>query len=189
MNVCAFWSWSKRRGGADFGSSPRGSIGPRLSSQRWRAGGVAAVEFALVLIPMTVLVFGAAEVGRMLYQQNSLTQAVHVGARYIGRQAALVNNADCSLQSAARWQSVRQEAAGLIVCGEPGMCGGRAPVVPGLTVGDVTISNPIRRAGACVIELEARTPFQPLFGESVVPLLQIPVPALNARIEERYIGY
>lgn len=43
--------------------------------------GVAAVELAVVMIPLVLLVFGVAEFGRALYQYNTLVKAVRDAAR------------------------------------------------------------------------------------------------------------
>ena len=49
------------------------------SPRRWR--GAALVEFALVLIPLLIIVLGISELGRALYQENTLAKSVAVGAR------------------------------------------------------------------------------------------------------------
>jgi Flp pilus assembly protein TadG len=51
----------------------------------------AAVEFALVLWPLLLLVLGAVDGGRMVWTQNSLQYAVEQAARYAG-----LNKAACS---------------------------------------------------------------------------------------------
>lgn len=59
--------------------------------------GVVAVEFALLIIPMLLMVFGVAEYGRAMYQYNTLVKATRDGARYLTTQAAGsgVNTAKC----------------------------------------------------------------------------------------------
>jgi len=39
--------------------------------------GVAAIEFALVLLPMLLLAFGVVEYGRAIYQYNTLARMFH----------------------------------------------------------------------------------------------------------------
>ena len=51
--------------------------------RRSRMRGIAAVEFALVLLPMTVLATGVAEFGRAIYQDETLTKATRNAARYL----------------------------------------------------------------------------------------------------------
>ena len=55
----------------------------RLPIRRSRMRGVAAVEFALVLMPMIVLATGVAEFGRAIYQYETLTKATRDAARYL----------------------------------------------------------------------------------------------------------
>lgn len=72
-----------------------------------KQGGVAAVEFALLIIPMLVMVFGITEYGRALYQYNTLVKATRDAARFlttvtagsgIGQAQCLVvyGNKECS---------------------------------------------------------------------------------------------
>ena len=55
----------------------------RLPIRRSRMRGVAAVEFALVLMPMIVLATGVAEFGRAIYQYETVTKATRDAARYL----------------------------------------------------------------------------------------------------------
>lgn len=61
----------------------RGSTGPgrlrRFVSDR---SGIAAVEFALVAPVLLMLVFGAIEIGRVLYEQQTLEEAARETARW-----------------------------------------------------------------------------------------------------------
>ena len=49
--------------------------------------GAAAVEFAIVAIPLVVLAFGITEVGRAIYSYNTLVKSVRDAARYLTAQA------------------------------------------------------------------------------------------------------
>lgn len=55
----------------------------KLPIRRSRMRGIAAVEFALVLMPMTVLATGVAEFGRAIYQYETLTKSTRNAARYL----------------------------------------------------------------------------------------------------------
>ncbi|KVC95486.1 TadE/TadG family type IV pilus assembly protein [Burkholderia ubonensis] len=55
----------------------------RSQLRRSRMRGVAAVEFAFVLIPLVLLVTGVAEFGRAIYQYESLTKSTRNAARYL----------------------------------------------------------------------------------------------------------
>lgn len=50
--------------------------------------GVAVVEFALVLVPLVLIVFGITEFGRELYQYNSVVKAARDATRFLSTQAA-----------------------------------------------------------------------------------------------------
>src|SRR5689334_15606105 len=64
----------------------------KLRGQRRR--GAAAVETAVIMIPLTMLLFGVFEYGRFLMDWNLLNNAAREGCRY-----ALVNNTDPSVVS------------------------------------------------------------------------------------------
>jgi len=155
------------------------------------------VELAIVIIPLVMIVFGITELGRALYQDNSLTKAVNIGARYIARQPDLLyppyaENNPCGVADSGRWSNVQGEAKNLIICGRRD-CSGEEPVVPGLVEDHITIGTPELVTGyggspACVIEVSARTPFSPIFGDVVIPFTSVGLFDLTARTEERYIG-
>ena len=58
----------------------------QINHQKQR--GVAAVEFALLIIPMLVMVFGITEYGRAMYQYNTLVKSTRDAARFLSTQAA-----------------------------------------------------------------------------------------------------
>lgn len=66
-------------------------IRKRRGLRRW---GATAVETALVMIPLTVVVFGIFEYGRLLMAWNLLNNAAREGCRY-----ALVNNTRSSINT------------------------------------------------------------------------------------------
>jgi Flp pilus assembly protein TadG len=45
--------------------------------------GVAAVEFGILIIPLTLMLFGLSEYGRAIYQYNTLVKATRDAARYL----------------------------------------------------------------------------------------------------------
>jgi Flp pilus assembly protein TadG len=73
-----------------------GHAGLRLSSD---IRGVAAVEFALILLPLLLMVLGIIDGGRMLWTQNSLQYAVEQAAR------CAVVNSKTTCSTAAQIQS------------------------------------------------------------------------------------
>jgi Flp pilus assembly protein TadG len=86
--------------------------------------GVAAIEFALLLIPLTILAFGITEYGRAMYQYNTIAKATRDAARYMSMQAP----GDAGAMAKAKCLVVFGKAA----------CSGN-PLVPGLTAQAVTI--------------------------------------------------
>jgi hypothetical protein len=48
-----------------------------------RQQGVAAVEFGILIIPLTLMLFGLTEYGRAIYQYNTLVKATRDAARYL----------------------------------------------------------------------------------------------------------
>ena len=65
--------------------------GRRLADAACDRGGASAVEFALVVIPLLVLVFGVIEVGRAMWTREALQQTAIAGARCMG-----VLNSNCA---------------------------------------------------------------------------------------------
>lgn len=89
--------------------------------------GVAAVEFALLLGPMLLLLFGITEYGRALFQYNTLAKAARDSARLLSQHSP--TDADYP-EAAARC---------LVVYGNSGCTG--ATLVPGLTTSMVAICD------------------------------------------------
>ena len=50
--------------------------------------GVAAVEFGILIIPLTLMLFGLTEYGRAIYQYNTLVKATRDATRYLTTVAA-----------------------------------------------------------------------------------------------------
>lgn len=107
----------------------------RVVAKQAAIRGAAAVEFALVLIPLVLLVFGVAEFGRALYQYNTLAKAVRDSARMLSQY----NPADADYPLA--------DAKCLAVYGKTGCSGSDVPLAPGLTTAMVVICNPVSSAG------------------------------------------
>jgi Flp pilus assembly protein TadG len=59
--------------------------------------GISAVEAALVMLPMTVFVFGVFEYGRLMMEWNLLNNAAREGCRY-----ALANNTSSTISSSVQ---------------------------------------------------------------------------------------
>jgi len=160
-------------------------------NKRKQERGAALVEFAIVVPLLLALMFGFAEIGRALYQQNTLTKAVIAGARYLARSNNTLNTPDCS--ATAIWSGYAAKAKNLVVYGATAGTG--AVLVPNLAIAGVSIShNRVTEDGidACVIRVSASFLFAGVNGDGkTVPaalLGVVPDITLNAAGEERYIG-
>jgi Flp pilus assembly protein TadG len=98
----------------------------RTLHPRHRSRGVAAVEFALLLAPMILMLFGATEFGRAIYTYNTLDKTVRDAVRHLSQHGP----GDAVIQGEARC---------LAVYGNTG-CTGTA-IAPGLTTDAVTLCD------------------------------------------------
>lgn len=161
-----------------------------MNSQHYRIfgrqGGTALVEFAIILPLLVILLFGFVELGRALYQENMLTKAVTTGARFISRVPEAVTD---TCQPGTVWNTATTQAGALIAYADAGTGSVR---LPGLDdPGAVTFSTRDDAVGGqpvCVIRVEAAAQFAAIFGDSVVPFLDLGPITLTASAEERYIG-
>lgn len=150
-------------------------------------------EMAIILPFLVLMVFGITELGRALYQENTLAKAVESGARYLGRAYGALD-ANCEpVENAAEgisWSTSETRARNIIIYGDEN--GGTTPLLPGLEVTDVSVSGPETVSGtitpACVISIQAQAQFDSLFGEGrIAPMLNFTL-MLNASTQERWIG-
>lgn len=88
--------------------------------------GAALVEFALVLMPLVLMVFGTTELGRAFYQYNSLVKSTRDAVRYLSTQAPGTGYG---------------EATCLAVTGYQTCASTDTPLVPGLLPSMVTICD------------------------------------------------
>lgn len=164
-----------------------------------RSHGVAMVEFAIVLPLLLMLLFGITELGRALYQQNSLYKAVESGARYLARVnnvLAFDGDGNCTTAGPDWPDSVSLTAAtNLIIYGNT--TGSGSPLLPNLDDSDaITISVAPRALTktdtstvmVCVITITAQPAFDGFFGEIVIPFTSLDTFDIRAETEERYIG-
>lgn len=104
-------------------------IRTKPTTQKMR--GAVAVELALLLVFILMpLIFGIADLGRMLYQYNALTKSVRDGAK-------LMALCDPTFPNYGAFQT---QARRLVVFGN--IDGTGNPLVNGLTLGNVDIANP-----------------------------------------------
>lgn len=100
-----------------------------------RSRGLATVEFAICAPVLFFLMVGTAEVGRLLYQYNTLMKAVRDGARYAAAHAS-ENNSTRVVSISAQ---VSTQTRNLVVNGN--IAGTGAPVLPGLSFENVNVSD------------------------------------------------
>lgn len=149
-------------------------------SGRKQQRGLAAMEFAIALPLIILLALAVTELGRGLYQYNTLTKAVHQGVRHLSDVAiGPVGTIDIGPHVAA--------TQNLVVYGDTG--GGATPVLPGFTTADVSVSAvdvPLPGGGISPnhVEVSASYTFTPLF-PALSALGYSMVPTMTASIVER----
>ncbi len=119
-----------------------------------RQRGIAAVEFAIVLPLLLLLMLATAEFGRAFFQYNALTKAVRDGARYISQGNALSGTTgvvDISAQA-------RTNTKNVVVYGVAGGAG--SALLPGFTTANVSVVD----AGLNNIRVSAAYAYQPMLG-------------------------
>ena len=176
-----------------------------LSPSRRKAG-VAMVEFTIVLPLMILILFGITELGRALYQENTLDKAVNTGARYLARMPDIATFDDHTGSGNCTWADTSQpevaaavaEAQNLVAYGSDTTH--TTSLLPGLVPGNVVVNfigddeaytNINKNDGLvqiCIIRVSVTVDFVGLFGDIVVPFTNIGGITLNAVTEERYIG-
>lgn len=98
--------------------------------------GVAAVEMAIIILPMLILCFGITELGRALYQYNGLVKATRGAARYLSQQ----NLAAPPVGETA--ESIRLRARSMALCGNF-VCADLPALVPNLTLAMIDVCDPV----------------------------------------------
>ena len=108
-----------------------------------RQRGAVAVELAVVLPVLLLLMTATAELGRLMYQYNTLTKAGRDGARYAAAHAAFGSSGVVIVDETAGspWRYTKDVSANLVVCGFAD-CTGKDSLLPGLDTSDVTVSSP-----------------------------------------------
>lgn len=122
-----------------------------------RQRGLAAVEATLVMPLMLLLLLAIGEFGRMLYQYNTLTQAVRAGVRTV---SVSENPGNFELTTERR-----QRVTNLILYGQE--VAGAAPVLSGLAAENITFVGPFEVPavdGDSYIQIKVSYSWQPMFG-------------------------
>jgi Flp pilus assembly protein TadG len=120
--------------------------------------GIATVEFAICTPLLFFLMLATAEVGRVLYQYNTLTKTVRDGARYAAVHAAIDAGGTRVVNITPE---VRNETSNLVVTGN--IAGTGATLLPGLTVANVEVAN----AGNGFVRVTATYDYAPTLGPTL----------------------
>lgn len=116
-----------------------------------RARGVAAVELALLLVPLLLLVLGVAEFGRAIHTFNTLDKSVRDAARHLSQRGP----GDSAVWAQARCLAVHGDAA----CSGP-------PLAPGLSTTLVSVCDAV----ACAATHAAQAT-----GQGVINLVSVTI--------------
>ena len=98
--------------------------------RRSRQRGAAALEFALVMIPLLVLAFGVVEYGRAIYYYDTIVKSARAAARYI---------APYDPSDPDTFSSAAASARCLAVYGKANCENSDTPLAPGLSTANVRI--------------------------------------------------
>ena len=122
------------------------------------------VEFAITAPVLLLLLYVSVEVGRFLNQYSILSDGVRDASRYVAG-SALQGTTGLIAQGSA-WSALVSQGQNLAVYGN--LAGTGSPLLPGLSVADVTVTAD---ATANNVTVTAAYPYQSLFGGSIPDFL------------------
>jgi Flp pilus assembly protein TadG len=123
-----------------------------------RGLGLATVEFAICAPVLFFLMFATAEVGRLLYQYNTLMKSVRDGARFAVIGAAVAGGTTRIVSITTQMST---QARNLVVTGNT--AGAGTPLLPGLTANNVTVTD----AGNGFVRVAATYTYRPMIGATL----------------------
>jgi Flp pilus assembly protein TadG len=131
-------------------------ISPKLQGRRrWAA---AAVETGLVMIPLTMFLFGVFEYGRLLMDWNILNNAAREGCRY-----ALVNNTSTTISTSV------QSTVTSYMAGQSGSFSSFTVSVSGTHQGTSTAVNNLVAGDMITVTVSGQYKFL-----NIIPLVKMP---------------
>jgi Flp pilus assembly protein TadG len=157
-----------------------------LNAKPVKQKGAAMVELAIVLPVLLIITFGIVELGRALYQHNALGKGADSAARYMSRAWGTVD-IDCNTLDP--WSASVVVAKNLAAFGNEAGTGNS--LVKGLSATDITIAVDAATGftpTVCVISVESAVTFQGVFGDRIVPFLDLGPINLSTEREMRFIG-
>jgi Flp pilus assembly protein TadG len=125
-----------------------------------RQRGAVLVEMAFVTPILLVLLLATADLTRAFIEHNTVTKAVRNGVRYVAAKAYEGSTGVVNIDAA-----LTIETQNLVVFGSTSPPGGASPVVPGLTLANITV---VQIAGTDDITVSATYALGGLFG-AVLP--------------------
>jgi Flp pilus assembly protein TadG len=111
---------------------------------------------AIALPVLLLLMLATVEIGRLLAQYDALTKSVRGAARYLASNALLGTTGVVNISP-----QVQSATANLAVTGNVNGTG--PPLLPGLAVGNITVSD----QGAGYVAVSATYTYQPLLGATL----------------------
>ena len=133
-----------------------------------RQRGAVLAEMAIVTPILVFMVLATTEVSRAFIDHNTLTKAVRNGARHMASYGLQGTTGVVTISGA-----LRSEAENLVVYGN--IAGGGTPVLPGLTAGDVSITdlggNDIEVSATHTINGLLGPVLRSFFGGSDIPMI------------------
>ena len=103
-----------------------------------KQSGVAAVELALIMVPLLVMAFGIVEIGRALNYYNGVVKATRSAARYLTAKNLNSLTSGTTYDSGSTNTDV-QKAIALAWCGTTTCASGALSLVPGLDASKITV--------------------------------------------------
>lgn len=142
-------------------------IGPTIQIKRLKQQrGVAAVEFALVLVPLLIIAFGAVEYGRAIYHYNTLVKSTRSAVRWASLAPA----------TSSGYSTFVSQAKCLAVYGNTS-CGGN-PLAPSLSLSNVRVCDQSNWT-ECAGSMQSTYQQVPLSGGSNMNLVAVRISGYN----------